>query len=271
MALKRTQDRFLSPSVQVILEQLRQLKFTKAEFAHRLGVSQDYVYRILNGRIAFPYARETIERIAEVCEVDPYIFSEYRELDANLSISTRLVWQRMRERGMTREDLYQAMGGRISRPYYNSILRGDQPFPTNRAYIQMFALALDLPPTAFVEFGPKQAPRWSEKDLRDMEERSFQLFFDKMMADRGYAKHPLALEILDEKKVLGFFVPDQEIPAEMKDVLHRMGDLGMGFRELEKVSGVPCVRLREMFTEPGNMKAARPEVAQIRLSLHLGT
>jgi transcriptional regulator with XRE-family HTH domain len=267
--VKRTKERFLSPSVQVILEQLKQLGYTKAEFATRLGVSQDYVYRILNGRIAFPYARETIERIAEVCLVDPYIFSEYRELDANLSISTRLVWQRLRERNMGREDLYQAMGGRISRPYYNSILRGDQPFPTNRAYIQMFALALDLPPTAFIEFGPKQAPRWTEKDLREMEERTFQLFFDKMMADRGYAKLPLTLDILDEKKVLGFFVADKDVPVDMKEVLMRMGELNMGFRELEKMSGVPTERLRELFTAPGALKAAKAEIGQIRQSLHM--
>lgn len=269
MAVRRIKERVVSPSVQIILEQLQQLKLTKAEFAHRLGVSQDYVYRILNGRIAFPYARETIERIAEVCEVDPYIFQEYRELDSQLSISARLVWQRMREQGLSREDLYQAMGARISRPYFNSILRGDQPFPTNRAYIQMFALALELPPTAFVEFGPRQAPRWNEKDLHEMEERSFQLFFDKMMADRGYSKHPLTFEILDEKKVLAFFVAEKEIPAEMKGVLTRMGELGMGFRELEKVSGVSAPRLREMFTVPGAMRAARDEVGQIRQSLRL--
>lgn len=241
----------------------------KTEFARRLGVSQDYVYRILNGRIAFPHARETIERVAEICQLDPFAFAEYRALDEALSTSARLVWQRMRERSMTREDLFQAMGGRISRPYFNSILRGDQPFPSNRAYIQMFALALDLPPTAFKEFGHKHTPRWTQDELFEQEERTFNLFFDKMMADYGYARYPIGFEILDGVKVLGFFPSQQRQDAAVRLILQRMGELGMGFKELAKVAGIPLSDLRRLFTEADAASSLRHEISLIQGVLHV--
>ncbi|MDB5098429.1 MAG: hypothetical protein JWM80_2850 [Cyanobacteria bacterium RYN_339] len=258
-----------SPSIPIILEQLKRLGLTKSDLAKRLGVSQDYIYRILNGRIAFPHARETLEGVARVCELDPYVFGEYRVVDEALSGSARLVWQRLRERGMSREALYQAMEGRISRPYFYSILRGDQPFPTNRAYIQMFALALGLPPTVFPEFGHLVAPRWSADDLREREDAIFQLFFDKMMADYGFARHPIALTMLDEGKVRGFFLPKAELPPKLQAVLTRMGELDMGFRELSKVSGVPGEALRGLFTEAVRPASYDSHLGALERALHL--
>ncbi|MFN3430655.1 MAG: helix-turn-helix domain-containing protein [Candidatus Sericytochromatia bacterium] len=264
------QERHLSPSVQVILAQLKKLGMTKTELAQRLGVSQDYVYRILNGRIAFPHARETLERMAGVCRVDPLIFAEYREVDQHLGASARRVWQRLRETGMSRDDLFQAMGGRISRPYFNSILRGDQPFPTNRAYIQLFALALALPPSAFVEFGPQAGPRWTDRDLAEMEERTYQLFFDLMMAAYGYTPHALTPTALDPARVLAFFQPRAAFAGELDRALTRMGELGMGFRELEKVSGVEAAELRALFAGEAKPKKQAALLAQILRSLHIG-
>jgi transcriptional regulator with XRE-family HTH domain len=266
---KSIKERHLAPSVQVVLEQLKRLRMTKAELAQQMGVSQDYIYRILNGRIAFPYARETIERMATIVQVDPYIFAEYRELDSALSISSRLVWQRLRELGKTREELFQALGGRISRPYFNSILRGDQPFPTNRAYIQMFALALELPPTAFVEFGPQQTPRWEAKELLETEERTYQMFFDVMMAQYGYTKHPMPLEVLELPKVLAFFQPKAAYAGDLDAILARMGELRMGFRELEKLSGVPPQQLRALFAAEARTKKHQADIRQIRAALRM--
>jgi transcriptional regulator with XRE-family HTH domain len=261
--------RHTSPSIQIILEQLKRLGLNKADLAKRLGVSQDYVYRILNGRIAFPHARETLEGIARVCEIDPYALGEYRTVDEALSVSARLIWQRMREKGLTREALYQALDGRISRPYFYSILRGDQPFPSNRAYIQLFALALELPPTAFREFGQLSAPRWAQPDIREREEAIFQLFFDKMMADHGFARHPVPFEVLDSSKVLEFFLPKVELEERLNAVLMRMGDLDMGFRELSKVCGVPGERLRLIFTHALKGEGYESDLVALERALHL--
>ena len=246
-----------SSSVRVVLAQLEGLALTKSELARRLGVSQDYVYRFLNERSPFPKSRELLERLAEVCQVDPYTFVEYRWHDEQLSPSTRLVWSRMRELSMSRDRLFDALGGRISRPYFNSILRGDQPFPTNRAFIQLFALALNLPPSAFREFGHSSAPRWSADALAEQEVRTFGLFFDKMMAEYGFTPHPVPLSMLDEGLVLAFFMERDAIMPELAEVLHRMGELGMGFHELQRVSGVPRERLTGLFSA-GAVRIAAP-------------
>lgn len=258
-----------SASVQLVLEQLGGLGLTKSDLARRLGVSQDYIYRILNGRSPFPRARELLERMADVVGVDPYAFSEYRSHDEALPASTRLVWERMRERGLSRDDLFQALEGRISRPYFNSILRGDQPFPTNRAFIQLFALALGLPPTAFREFGPKTAPRWTAEQIAEQEERTLGLFFDKMMADFGFARHAVPFTLLDEAKVGGFFLAREALGDDLAEVLTRVGDLDMGFRELERVSGLAREHLLALFTgECPNHRRAE-DIAVIRRALRL--
>jgi transcriptional regulator with XRE-family HTH domain len=259
----------VSPSVQIILEQLDDLRISKTEFARALGVSPDYVYRILKGRVPVPYVRETLERVSEILDLDPHAFSEYREMEQALSASTRLVWQRLKELKMTREDLFQALGGRISRPYFNSILRGDQPFPGNRAFIQLFALCLDLPPTAFREFGRPQAPRWEADDVVELEERVFSLLFDKLMADRGFTKNPIALIVLDEPKVMSIFLSAAEMPSELNVILARMGELGMGLPELIRISAVPAQTLRSLFT--GKIKAAKhhKDLEEIKRVLHI--
>jgi transcriptional regulator with XRE-family HTH domain len=258
-----------SASVQVVLEQIKALGITKSELARRLGVSQDYIYRILNGRSPFPRARELVERLAEVCQVDPYAFGEYRHHDEALPASTRMLWERMRERGISRDDLFQALDGRISRPYFNSILRGDQPFPTNRAFIQLFALALGLPPTAFREFGPRAAPRWTPEQIAEQEERTFALFFDKMMADYGYARHPVSFQTLDAAKVRAFFLPREAVPTDIAEILARMGELDMGFKELERVSGLAREPLLALFTGVKRDKRRAADVEAIRKALRL--
>jgi transcriptional regulator with XRE-family HTH domain len=256
----------LSPSVQLILERLDKLKLSKTEFARMLGVSPDYVYRILKGRVPFPYVRETIERMAEICQVEPATFPEYREMEQMLSASTRLVWQKMKDRRMTREDLFQALGGRMSRPYFNSILRGDQPFPSNRAFIQLFALALDLDPSEFKEYLRPVGDRWKAEEIRDLEVRLFNLLFDKMLAERGFSAHPIAFEIFDDQ-VLSLF--PNKYPAELEEVLQRMGELEMGLLELEKVSSVPGESLRLLFLAKQPMSAFANDILEIRRSLRL--
>jgi transcriptional regulator with XRE-family HTH domain len=256
----------LSPSVQLILDRLDRLKLSKTEFARMLGVSPDYVYRILKGRVPFPYVRETIERMAEICQVDPGAFPEYREMEQMLSASTRLVWQRMKERKMSREDLFQALGGRMSRPYFNSILRGDQPFPSNRAFVQLFALALGLEPAEFKEYHRPTGDRWKAEDIHDLEVRLFNLLFDKMLAERGFASQAIALVVFDDQVLRPF--PDR-YPSELEEVLQRMGELEMGLVELEKVSSVPGADLRRLFGAKEPMCAFGHEIRDVRRALRL--
>jgi transcriptional regulator with XRE-family HTH domain len=256
----------LSPSVHVILERLDRLKLSKTEFARLLGVSPDYVYRILKGRVPFPYVRETIERMAEICQLDATAFAEYREMEQMLSVSTRLVWQRMKDRKLSREDLFQALGGRMSRPYFNSILRGDQPFPSNRAFIQLFALALGLEPTEFKEYHRPAGDRWKSDEVRDLELRLFNLLFDKMLSERGFTKHDIRFVVFEEQTLRLF--PDR-YPSEMEEVLVRMGELEMGLQELEKVSSVSGDTLRQIFLAKVPVNQFGTEVQEIRRSLRL--
>lgn len=256
----------LSPSVQLILERLDKLKLSKTEFARLLGVSPDYVYRILKGRVPFPYVRETIERMAEICQVEPGAFTEYREMEQMLSPSTRLVWQQMKQRKMSREDLFQALGGRMSRPYFNSILRGDQPFPSNRAFIQLFALALGVDPAEFKEYHRPTGERWKAEEIQDLEVRLFNVLFDKMLTDRGFAKHEIRFEVFEEQTLRLF--PDKYAP-EIEDVLGRMGELEMGLQELEKVSSVPGETLRALFLARRPVSGFTQEIEEIRRSLRL--
>ena len=133
----------------------------------------------------------------------------------------------------------------------------------------MFALALELPPAAFGEFGAQPSPRWEAKALREMEDRTWALFFDTMMAAYGYTPHPLPLEVLDEARVLAFFVAKAAFPADLDRILHRMGELSMGFRELEKVSGVEAARLRALFTDPAALEQGAPALLQTKRALHM--
>lgn len=265
---KRVNTPSISASVQTIADQLRELDVSKTEFARLLNVSPDYVYRILKGRVPFPRVRETIERMAEILKLDPHVFAEYRELEQALSGSTRLVWQRMKELSLSRDDLFQAMGGRISRPYFNSILRGDQPFPSNRAYIQLFALALDLPPSVFKEYGRAAQARWTDEEVRDIEEQFYNLLFDKMLADQGFTKAPIKLDILEPVASGLFPARDRRDPA-LVEILRRMGELGMGVPELEKVSGVEAARLRSLLASEQVPQECGDEVAVIRQALRI--
>lgn len=258
----------LSASVQTIADQLGELSISKTEFARLLGVSPDYVYRILKGRVPFPRVRETMERMAEILAIDPHVFSEYRELEQALSPSTRLVWQRMKELSLSRDDLFNAMGGRISRPYFNSILRGDQPFPSNRAYIQLFALALDLPPSVFKEYGRSAQARWNDEEVRAIEEQFYNLLFDKMLADQGFTKAPIKLDIL-EPVAGGVFPPRERRAPELVEILRRMGELGMGVPELEKVSGIEAPRLRSLLASEQVPDGGGKDVKAIRLALRI--
>ncbi|MOA35202.1 hypothetical protein D3C78_1566350 [compost metagenome] len=96
--------------------------------------------------------------------------------------------------------------------------------------------------------------------------RLFNLLFDKMLTERGFAKHDIAFEVFDPQ-VLRLF-PDK-YPSELEEVLGRMGELEMGLIELEKVSSVAGETLRQLFLGKRPVSEFAAEIAEIRRSLRL--
>lgn len=260
----------MSPSVDIILKRLDDLGLRKVEFARRLGVSPEYIYRILNGKVAFPGIRETLEKMAEILDIDPTLFPEYVRFQEGLSPSAKLVWDRMRELKLTREDLYRKIEGRISRPYFYGILRGDHPFPTNRAFIQLFATALGIEPGHFPEYNVAREARWRQDEMRDLEQRFLNLLFDKMLSDRGYSDNPIEFNLINPA-MMDLFPKDKDYSPEIKELFKRMGHWGLGIPELAKLSAVPERTLRLLFFGQVAPKSVPDEMARIRAALQLDT
>ena len=82
---------------------------------------------------------------------------------------------------------------------------------------------------AFGEFGAQPSPRWEAKALREMEDRTWALFFDTMMAAYGYTPHPLPLEVLDEahwptRLEFASWVQRMRTPPQRVDVIRSLLD-----------------------------------------------
>lgn len=259
-----------SPSVETILRRLDELGLRKVEFARRLGVSPEYIYRILNGKVAFPGIRETLEKMAEILDIDPTRFPEYVRFQEGLSPSAQKVWDRMRELRLTREDLYRKIEGRISRPYFYGILRGDHPFPTNRAFIQLFATALGMQPSDFPEYSVAREQRWRTEEMRDLELRFLNLLFDKMLSDRGYSDNPIQFNLINPS-MMDLFSKDEDYSPELKTVFKRMGHWGLGIPELAKLSAVPERKLRLLFFGQITPSSVPAEMDRIYSALQLDT
>ncbi|MGE5708445.1 MAG: helix-turn-helix domain-containing protein, partial [Bacteroidota bacterium] len=119
-------------------------------FVKETGLSYEYVSRIFNSKVKFPTVRETLERFAEVAQIDPMRFAEYQQLVNALPESTRKVWTRMQEQGLSRQEFANRV--EISRTYLYEILRGDVPFPRNPEVIEKVSAALEIAPETFAEY-----------------------------------------------------------------------------------------------------------------------
>jgi hypothetical protein len=84
--------------------------------------------------VKFPKVRETLEKFAEVCHLNPTDFVEYRQLLNNLPTSTRKLWGRLHQLGLSRAEFADKVD--LSRTYLYEILRGDVPFPKNPDVIE---------------------------------------------------------------------------------------------------------------------------------------
>lgn len=260
----------VSPSVEIILKRLEELGLRKVEFARRLGVSPEYIYRILNGKVAFPGIRETLEKMAEILDLDPHLFPEYVRFQEGLSPSARLVWDRMRELRLTREDLYKKIEGRISRPYFYGILRGDHPFPTNRAFIQLFSTALGMQPADFPEYSVVREHRWRADEMRDLELKFLNLLFDKMLSDRGFSDNPIQFNLI-HPSMMNLFPRLEDYDPELIVIFKRMGHWGLGIHELAKLSGIPERTLRLLFFGQITPSSVATEMDRLRIALQLDT
>ena len=260
----------VSPSVGIILKRLDELGLRKVEFARRLGVSPEYIYRILNGKVSFPGIRETLEKMAEILDIEPTKFPEYVRFQEGLSPSALKVWDRMRELKLTREDLFRKIEGRISRPYFYGILRGDHPFPTNRAFIQLFSTALGMQPADFPEYTVAREQRWRAEEMHDLELRFLNLLFDKMLSDAGYSDNPIQFNLINPE-MMRMFPAIETFEPDMHEIFRRMGLWGLGIPELAKLSGIKESVLRLLFfgqVTPGSL----PEVIEkLRAALQLDT
>ncbi|HEY9766735.1 MAG TPA: helix-turn-helix transcriptional regulator, partial [Chroococcales cyanobacterium] len=131
-----------SPSVELLKSSLDDAGVNRKTFVKETGLSYEYVSRIFNSKVKFPTVRETLERFAEVAQIDPMRFAEYQSLVDALPESTRQIWTRMQEKGISRQDFANRV--EISRTYLYEILRGDVPFPRNPEVIEKIATAIEL-------------------------------------------------------------------------------------------------------------------------------
>jgi hypothetical protein len=238
---KSANSKTLSPSAQLITERCSQLKINKTELAREMGVSTDYIYRILRGRVPVPNVRETLERFAGILQIPVESFEEYRLQEQAIGPSVKLIWKRIKELNITREELFEKLEGRISRPYFNSIMRGDQPFPSNRAFIQLFASAVKLLPSTFSEYGPVEQV-YPDVELKQTQENIYEWLFLNYLKQKGYRATAPELELF-EPLIPTLFNPS----PEWHPILKQMGELGMTITDLSKVSGLQPEVFKQQF------------------------
>lgn len=231
-----------SPSIDILKRSLELAGVNRKTFVKETGLSYEYVSRIFNAKVKFPTVRETLERFAEVAQIDPMIFPEYQVLVSSLPESTRKLWSRMQELGLSRQEFAGRVD--ISRTYMYEILRGDVPFPRNPEVIEKIAQALDLEPETFAEYlAPVQD--WAERNPLAIEHVFMNLLVNKLMLARGYAKGPSsAAKISDE--MLSIFPPEDRYEPIVIKIFQGMGKRNLDVRRLALESDVPERDLRLM-------------------------
>ncbi|MBM3269212.1 MAG: helix-turn-helix transcriptional regulator [Candidatus Sericytochromatia bacterium] len=218
-----------SPSIDILKRSLEIAGVTRKQFVMSTGLSYEYVSRIFNAKVKFPTVRETLEKFAEVAEIDPMMFPEYQQLVAVLPESTRKLWNRMQELGYTRQEFASKVD--ISRTYMYEILRGDVPFPRNPEVIEKIAFALELPPETFGEY---LAPvvDWAERNPQAIEHVFLNMLVSKMMVDRGYIRRDDTTAYLLSDELLAIFPEEDRYDPLVKKILQAMGKRKQDIRRL---------------------------------------
>ena len=240
MAAKRGPSHPRSPSIDILRRSLEVAGVNRKTFVKETGLSYEYVSRIFNSKVKFPSVRETLERFAEVAQIDPMMFPEYQQLVSVLPESTRKLWDRLQEIGLSRQDFANKVD--VSRTYMYEILRGDVPFPRNPEVIEKIANALEIAPETFGEYlAPVQD--WAERNPLAIEHVFMNLLVTKMLASRGHIKTPgPAAKISDE--MLSIFPPEDRYEPIVRKFMTAMGKAGYDVRKLSLLADVPERDLR---------------------------
>jgi transcriptional regulator with XRE-family HTH domain len=230
-----TASRPRSPSIDILKRSLEVAGVNRKTFVKETGLSYEYVSRIFNSKVKFPTVRETLERFAEVAQIDPMIFPEYQQLVSVLPESTRKIWNRLQEMGLSRQEFANRVD--ISRTYMYEILRGDVPFPRNPEVIEKIAQALEIAPETFAEYlAPVQD--WAERNPLAIEHVFMNLLVSKMLIARGYMKAGNPAEKISDE-MLSIFPPDERFEPIVRKIMARMGAKGYDVRKLSLEADVP--------------------------------
>ncbi len=234
-----------SPSVELLKTSLDDAGVNRKTFVKETGLSYEYVSRIFNSKVKFPTVRETLERFAEVAQIDPMRFTEYQSLVDALPDSTRQIWARMQEKGISRQEFANRV--EISRTYLYEILRGDVPFPRNPEVIEKIATAIELPPETFAEYlAPVED--WALRNPAAIEQVFFNILVGQFLLKRGYRKaeaNEASLKISED--LLVSFPPEDSYEAMMKKVFTSIGKKGLSFQKLVQEANVSSDELRALF------------------------
>lgn len=224
-----------SPSIDILRRSLEIAGVSRKTFVKETGLSYEYVSRIFNSKVKFPTVRETLEKFAEVAQIDPMLFPEYQQLVSVLPESTRKLWHRLQELGLTRQEFANKVD--ISRTYMYEILRGDVPFPRNPEVIEKIAVALEVAPETFAEYlAPVQD--WAERNPLAIEHVFMNLLVSKMLISRGFLKGGNPAEKISDE-MLSIFPPVDRYEPVVRELMQAMGQGGYDVRRLSLEADVP--------------------------------
>jgi len=233
-----------SPSIDILKRSLEQAGVNRKTFVKETGLSYEYVSRIFNSKVKFPTVRETLEKFADVGKIDPMIFPEYQQLVSVLPESTRKVWQRLQDLGISRQEFANQVD--ISRTYMYEILRGDVPFPRNPEVIEKIASALQFEPEVFGEYlAPVQD--WAERNPLAIEHVFLNLLVTKMLSARGFTLNAGPAERISDG-MLSIFPPLERYEPGVVRIMKAMGQEGYDVRRLATEAGVPEREVRLLLT-----------------------
>ncbi|MBO9541206.1 helix-turn-helix transcriptional regulator [bacterium] len=224
-----------SPSIDILKRALEVAGVNRKTFVKETELSYEYVSRIFNSKVKFPTVRETLERFAEVAKIDPMVFPEYQQLVSVLPESTRKLWNRLQEVGLTRQEFANRVD--ISRTYMYEILRGDVPFPRNPEVIEKIAEVLEVAPETFGEYlAPVQD--WAERNPLAIEHVFMNLLVTKMLIARGHLKEGGSAEKISDE-MLSIFPAEDRYEPVVRKIMAAMGKGGYDVRKLALEADVP--------------------------------